>query len=195
MKIIDITREYMSAPVYPGDPSPELHPLSRWELGDGYNMSALSCCLHNATHVDAPLHFCPDGADIAALDPAIFVGECQVVCADGVLLGDEAERLLGRVHQPRLLLKGNVSISPSAAAVFAASDLVLIGVEGMSVADAANTAAVHRQLLNEGKILLESLDLHKAQEQVYLLIAAPIKIAGADGAPVRAMLLERQLSL
>ena len=40
-------------------------------------------------------------------------------------------------------------------------------------------------------VLLEGLDLSKAEENVpYLLVAAPLRIGGADGAPVRAVLVE-----
>ena len=41
-------------------------------------------------------------------------------------------------------------------------------------------------------LLLEGLDLSKAAPGTYFLFAAPLKIAGADGAPVRAILLERE---
>jgi arylformamidase len=50
---------------------------------------------------------------------------------------------------------------------------------------------VHRQLLGTGMVLLENLDLSQAKVgETYLLMAAPLKIAGADGAPVRAVLAE-----
>ena len=61
-----------------------------------------------------------------------------------------------------------------------------------SVAGAECTVTVHRQLLDAGVLLLEGLDLSGVEEGTYFLIAAPLKIAGADGSPVRAMLLERQ---
>lgn len=54
MKILDITREMLEAPVYPGDPAPSLEPLCRLRFGDACNTSALHACLHNGTHLDAP---------------------------------------------------------------------------------------------------------------------------------------------
>ena len=70
--------------------------------------------------------------------------------------------------------------------------LRLLGVEGQSVAPAECTVAVHRQLLSSGMVLLEGLDLSGVEEGIYFLMAAPLKIDGADGSPVRAILLERQ---
>ena len=81
---------------------------------------------------------------------------------------------------------------PSAAFVLADSGLRLLGVEGQSVAPAGCTVAVHRRLLSSGMVLLEGLDLSGVEEGIYFLMAAPLKIDGADGSPVRAILLERQ---
>ncbi len=192
MKIVDISREMLTGPVYPGDPSARLEPLCRIEFGDVCNTSGLYACLHNATHMDAPRHFVPDGADAATVGLEACIGECCVVAFDGLMLGAQAERLLPRLRKPRLLLKGRAELSPSAAFVLADAGLCLIGVEGQSVAPAECTTPVHRQLLDAGMVLLEGLDLSGVEEGTYFLVAAPLKIEGADGSPVRAVLLERQ---
>ena len=88
MRIVDITREMMEAPVYPGDPAPRLEPLCRMEFGDVCNTSALYACLHNGTHLDAPRHFVPDGTDAAGVPLEACIGECRVAAWEGVLLGD-----------------------------------------------------------------------------------------------------------
>ena len=64
MKIYDISQEVFSCAVYPGDPKPERQVLS--STGDGalYNLTALSMCAHNGTHVDAPFHFLPEGKTV-----------------------------------------------------------------------------------------------------------------------------------
>ena len=110
---------------------------------------------------------------------------------DGLLLGAQAEALLPGLRS-RVLFKGKMELSPSAAFVLADSGLRLLGVEGQSVAPAECTVAVHRQLLSSGMVLLEGLDLSGVEEGIYFLMAAPLKIDGADGSPVRAILLERQ---
>ena len=190
MNLIDITRELMKAPVYPGDPAPKLQPLTRISLGDYSNTSAISACLHNGTHMDAPRHFFPEGDPIDKVDLDACIGECTVIECDGVLLGDRAEELLPYLKK-RVLLKGSVQLTPSAAFVLSGAGVLLLGVESSSVAPPQYTEDVHRQLLGSGMVLLEGLDLTNAKAgETYLLMAAPVKIAGADGAPVRAVLAE-----
>lgn len=193
MRLLDISRELMSAPVYPGDPAPELEPLCRMELGDVCNTSALHACVHNATHMDAPRHFVSDGADIASVKLDACVGECEVVEFEGTLLGAEAEEIVDYMTSatPRLLFKGAMDISPSAAFVLSDSGIRLVGVEAQSVASAECSGPVHRQLLGSGMVLLEGLDLSRVKPGRYFLFAAPLKIEGSDGSPVRAVLIEK----
>lgn len=193
MRLWDITRELTTAPVYPGDPAPQLTRVQQLALGDHCNLTALSLCAHNATHLDAPLHFVPDGDAVDAVPLEVCCGPCRVVAFDGLLLGDEAERLLARHSSERLLFKGRMSIDISAAYVLADAALRLIGVEAQSVAAADRTEAVHRHLLGSGTVLLEGLELSAVPEGDYFLFAAPLKIADCEGAPVRAVLVDREL--
>ena len=192
MEFIDITREWTTTPVYPGDPAPMLTPLSRTEWGDACNTTAFSGCLHNGTHMDAPRHFITDGASVDQVSLDACIGECVVVECNGLLLGDEAESLLPRLKK-RVLFKGDVQLTPSAAFVLSDAGVSLLGVEQTSVAPPEYCTEVHRQLLGSGMVLLEGLDLSGARtDMTYLLLAAPLKIAGGDGAPVRAVLVEPQ---
>ena len=194
MQLIDITRELMRAPVYPGDPAPALTKLSNMSAGDVCNTTAIEMCLHNGTHMDAPRHFFPMGEAIDKVPLEACIGECIVVECNGLLLGDAAEELLPKFkNKKRVLFKGSVQFTPSAAFVLSGAGLVLIGVEEPSVAPPTYSEEVHRQLLSSDMVLLEGLDLSKAEVGVpYLLMAAPLRIAGADGAPVRAVLAEAQ---
>lgn len=190
MNLIDISKELLNAPVYGNDPAPQIRPLTRISLGDAANTSAISACLHNGTHMDAPKHFIPDGTPIHQVELDACIGECVVLECNGLLLGDEAEKLLPYCKK-RVLLKGDVQLSPSAAFVLSTAGIILLGVESPSVAPAEYSREVHRQLLGTGMVLLEGLDLTNAKaNETYLLMAAPIKIAGVDGSPVRAVLAE-----
>lgn len=192
MRIIDITRELTSAPVYPGDPAPELTPIHQMELGDVCNLTSLSICLHNGTHIDAPRHFVIDGDTVDQLPLNHLCGECLVIPYEGHMLGEDAERIVAQSHPKRLLFKGNMSLSPSAAFVLSGAGLTLIGVENPSVALPADTEAVHRQLLLHNVALLEGLSLTetKVEPGRYLLMALPLKIRGAEGAPARVVLID-----
>lgn len=192
MKIIDITRELFSAPVYPGDPRPELETIKTTENGDNSNLSVLHACLHNGTHIDAPLHFCADGKDAASVSLDDCMGECSVVEWDGYLTGADVENMLPSLR-PRVLFKGNVQITPSAAFALSDSQVTLLGVESQTIEPDGGNGAVHRQLLGENVIALEGIDLSRVTPGVYFLFVAPLKIAGAEGTPVRAVLLERKM--
>ena len=61
MKIYDISQEVFGCKVFPGDPAPERKIISSMENGALYNLTAISMCAHNGTHVDAPFHFIKDG--------------------------------------------------------------------------------------------------------------------------------------
>ncbi len=192
MELIDITRELMRAPVYPGDPAPELTKLTSMKAGDAFNTSALTACLHNGTHMDAPKHCFPEGDGIDKVPLESCIGECVVLEYNGVLLGDAAEELLPYLRQ-RVLFKGDIQLTPSAAFVLSGAGVKLLGVESPSVAPPMYAEEVHRQLLGSGMVLLEGLDLSRTRAGVtYLLMAAPLRIGGADGAPVRAVLAEAQ---
>lgn len=189
MRVYDISREVLSAPVYPGDPSPKIQPHCRIEYGDVCNTSVLNLCAHNGTHLDAPLHFIAGGRDIASVELDCCIGRCTVIEYSGVLLGADAEKIIRGV-QPRLLFKGDMQISPSAAFVLSTLGLKLVGVEPQTVSAEESAGEVHRQLLGSGMVLLEGLDLSAVKPGDYFLIALPLKIAGCDGSPVRAVLCE-----
>lgn len=195
MRCFDITRELLSAPLYAGDTVPKLKRVQQLLFGDACNLTDITMCLHTGTHMDAPRHFIEDGASIDEIPPEVFCGSCRVVAFEGLLLGDEAERLVARYPAKRLLFKGDMAIDRSAAYVLADAGCVLLGVEGTSVSRPESTAAVHRHLLSFDCALLEGLDLSEVSPGEYFLVAAPIKVAGGDGAPVRALLFDSRDTL
>ena len=75
------------------------------------------------------------------------------------------------------------------AAEFAKTDMLLYGNESQTVGPADDPGPVHLALLGAGAVLLEGVVLTGLEEGKYFLNAAPLKIAGADGAPCRAWLM------
>ena len=73
---------------------------------------------------------------------------------------------------------------------FAEAGIVLYGNESQTVGPEDAPAAVHRLLLGKEIVLLEGIRLREVPEGVYLLFAAPLNLAGAEGAPCRAVLIE-----
>ena len=190
MKLYDISQEVFSCAVYPGDPVPEKRRLQATDAGDLYNLTAFSMCAHNGTHVDAPFHFLPEGKTVEQMPLDIFVGECLVVRHHGDVTGEDARDMLRKAAgTPRILIAGNATVTIEAAEVFAAGPLCLLGNESQSVGPENAPMAVHKCLLRQGIALLEGVVLDGVPEGTYLLNAAPLNLAGADGAPCRAWLI------
>ena len=193
MKLYDISQEVFSCAVYPGDPKPEKQVLSATASGDLYNLTAFSMCAHNGTHIDAPFHFLKDGKTVEQLDLETFVGACFVARHEGNVSAADAQSMLGKANgAARILIAGKATVTEEAARVFARSGILLLGNEGQTVGPADAPMQVHRILLGQGIALLEGLVLKNVPEGHYFLSAAPLNLAGSDGAPCRAYLMERQ---
>lgn len=191
MKIYDISQELFSGKVYPGDPVPERKTLFATANGDLYNLTALSMCAHNATHIDAPFHFFGDGKTVEQMALDTFVGECYVARHDADVTAADASAILHKANGiPRILLAGQATVTAEAAEVFASSGICLLGNESQTVGPEDAPMQVHKILLSKNIALLEGVVLTGIAEGKYFLSAAPLCLAGADGAPCRAYLIE-----
>ncbi len=191
MKVYDISQEVFSCTVYPGDPKPEKQTLCAINAGDLYNLTAFSMCAHNGTHIDAPFHFLKDGKSVESMELHTFVGDCFVVRYEGNITAEDANAILQKAAGiPRILIAGPVTVTAEAAEVFAARGICLLGNEGQSVGPENAPMQVHKILLGRDIALLEGIVLKNVPEGRYFLSAAPLKLAGADGAPCRAYLIE-----
>ena len=193
MKIYDISQEVFSCGVYPGDPKPEKQTLCAISDGELYNLTAFSMCAHNGTHIDAPFHFLPGGKTVEQLPLEPFVGDCFVARCQGDLTASDAEAVLEKAGDAeRLLIAGPATVTAEAASVFASGSLRLLGCEGQTVGPEEAPMEVHLTLLRRGIALLEGIVLDGVPEGRYFLSAAPLNLAGADGAPCRAYLIADQ---
>lgn len=193
MLLYDISGDILQAKVYEGDPAPKHEYIKSVESGDEYNLSQFSMCSHNATHIDAPYHFDPDGQKIGEMRLSTFYGKCTVVTVKGILTGQDMERLLPHCKK-RLILhgEGEAFISQSAAVVIADSNVVLVGTDGMCLSTAFDEMRVHLEFARKGVATLEGLDLTGIKDGEYTLCAFPIKLSDSEAAPCRAILLEQE---
>ena len=194
MKIYDISQEVFGCKVYPGDPAPERKVIMDISNGDVCNLSALSMCAHNGTHVDAPYHFYNEGKTVDEIHLSKFVGNAYVVSRDGEITAEDSKTILSNAKavgaDKRILFKGNAVVSLEAAEVFASNDIYLIGNESQTVGPEAAPMDVHLKLLEKEVVLLEGIRLNDVEDGVYFLCAAPINLGGVDGAPCRAILID-----
>ena len=191
--IIDISQEVFSCNVYPGDPMPERRHICNIEQGDVCNLTAFSMCAHNGTHVDAPYHFLNDAETIDQISLEHFVGHCFVARCQGDLTTKDAAGILEKARaveaSERILIAGSATVTADAAYVFAGAGVKLIGNESQTVGPEGAPMEVHLILLGAGVVLLEGIVLTDVEEGKYLLSAAPLNLAGCDGAPCRAFLM------
>lgn len=195
VKIYDISQEVFGCVVFPGDPAPKKQTLSSMAEGELYNLTALSMCAHNGTHVDAPYHFINDGKTIDKIALSSTIGWAFVAEWDGILTAKDAEAVLDTAAKlsadaaKRILLKGKTTVSHDAAQVFAEAGVALVGNESQTVGPEDAPMEVHRILLGSDAVLLEGIRLQDVPEGVYWLNAAPLSLGGCDGAPCRAVLV------
>lgn len=182
MKIIDITREMLSAPVYEGDIEPVLKKTCNI-TDDGYSLAEISMCLHNGTHIDAPSHFIAGGKSVDEISLSQCVGKCIVEDVSNITVEKLNEWF--KVGYTRLLIK-NGCLDGEAAKAVVDNNFLLVGTDGLSIGN----SDIHKLLLFDDIVVLESLDLSEVATGEYSLIVLPLKINHADGSPVRAILLK-----
>jgi len=193
---------------WPDNPPVRLERAMSIERGDPANVSSLSMGVHTATHMDAPRHFLADGAGIDQLDLEATIGSARLIeIADPKSI--KAPELARADPQPgeRLLLKTRNSsrawweeefdedfvwIARDAAALLAERGVRAVGVDyvagGGFHSDGPET---HHALLGAGIGIIEGLDLSSVEPGLYDLVCLPVKLAGCDGAPARAIVRPR----
>jgi arylformamidase len=190
--------------VYEGDPGVTVGSAAAIERGDPANVSTLTFGSHTGTHMDAPLHFLAGAAGIDTLALDVLLGPALVAEVD-------AERLIEPDHlaavplgaHTRVLFKTRnsalwgrpafareyVALSLASARLLVERGVKLVGIDYLSIeAFGAAGHPVHKTLLGAGVAILEGLDFRGVPPGVYELCCLPLRIAGGDGSPCRAVL-------
>ncbi len=205
-RFIDISRPlHTGAPNWPGDLPTDFRLGMRIAEGKPCNLGQLRLSVHNGTHADAPFHYNDQGLKIDELPPDLFIGPARVIDARGhaaftVQLFDGINPA-ELAATPRVLFRTDVwldrdtfptqwpLLAPGLPRWLADHGVRLIGLDLPSVDPLTNTdMAIHHQLDAANVLIIESLDLREVPAGVYELIALPLKLRGADGSPVRAVL-------
>lgn len=189
-------------PVWPGD-TPFSSRLS-WSIAQGasVNLSAITTTPHLGSHADAPFHTEPRGEGIADMPLDRYLGPCRVIRVppqplieprhvDGFDLQNPGRILFKTesVRDRRTFPERFTAISPELAALLAEKGVLLVGMDTPSVDPFdSKTLDAHHALFRGGIVILEGLVLDGVPEGVYELIALPLKMAGLDASPVRAVL-------
>jgi arylformamidase len=211
MQLFDISRT-LSAKIapWPGDVGFEFKLNGKIPEGSTVNVGMMSMSLHNGTHADARFHFEQDGWTMEQAQLEVYLGPAVVAdlsskYRDGAMppmtLEDIAQWGDELRAAPRLLLKTNVwrdsavfpreipTIAADVPAWLQARGVKLLGFDVPSV-DRIDSKGLrnHHAIAAAGINILESLDLSRIAAGRYNVAAFPLKIEGADGSPVRAIL-------
>jgi arylformamidase len=192
----------MDLAVWPGDTPVQRDVLLDMKYGDNLTLSTLRSTVHAGSHADAPSHYGVDAPSIEGVPLERFMGSCQVmrVTARPNARFTYAD-LAGEVTEERILLQTNTypnpetfhedfgGLDPTLVDDLANRSVRLIGVDTPSVdLFSSKDLPAHRACLRHDILILEGLVLEGVPEGVYELIALPLRLAGFDASPVRAIL-------
>lgn len=158
--------------------------------------------MHLGAHADAPSHYGRDAAPIEARPLSLYVGPCRVVrvradrgsrIPPSALPPDlAAERVLiatGTYPDPESFNEDFAALAPATVDELHARGARLVGIDTPSVDPfSAKDLVAHARFLAHDMAILEGLVLDGVPEGDYELIALPLKLAGFDASPVRAVL-------
>ena len=195
--------------VYPGNPPISITPQQAIAAGAGANVSRVDFGSHTGTHVDAPKHFFDDGAGVDLLSLDALMGPARLIA-----FGDDIRsvgavdlrrhdltgvtRVLLKTRNSAWLASGSAEfhadytyLAPDGAEYLVGLGIRLVGVDYLSVEQFhSGHHRTHRTLLGAGVIIVEGLVLSEPPPGDYELCCLPLRLAGLDGAPARAVLIE-----
>jgi arylformamidase len=187
--------------VWPGDTPPRREVLLDMRRGDAITLSTLHATVHLGAHADAPSHYGADAPAIDARNLDYYLGPCQVIRVAVARAALIASEMLPPIRAPRVLLATGTfpdpehfntdfaALSPTLVEDLHRQGVMLIGIDTPSVDpfDSKELPA-HNMFLKHDMAILEGLVLADVPEGLYELIALPLKLAGFDASPVRAVL-------
>src|SRR5213078_3378080 len=212
MKIWDISRTLSDdLAEWPGDEPFHFRLTKTMAEGQSINLGAIGMSVHNGTHADAQFHFDGKGESIEKAPLEIYLGRAIVVDLTEAFSQSKEKHLITIEDlQPhaeeiggtsRLLIKtgrwGDSTVFPNTIPVIAAdvpawlqkNGVKLLGLDLPSADDIdSKSLQNHHALVRAGIAIVESLDLRDVASGIYQFAAPPLKIAGGDGAPMRAIL-------
>lgn len=208
MRIIDISLPINNkTPIYPGNVSVSVshyHKIPEYATA----ISTITLGSHTGTHIDAPAHAIEGALTLDKVPLNNLVGPCKVFdfskekgeMVTLVMLGAKeiksGDRILLKTrNSPRgfkEFFDDYVYLGGDAADYLADRGVNLVGIDSLSIKKRGGIDhRPHISLLKKNIPILEGLDLSQVVEGQYDLYALPLNMTEIDGAPARAILVER----
>ena len=190
---------------FPGDPEPR---VAAWPMDPPWRVAELRLGTHTGTHLDAPAHY---GGDVTVdrLPLERLIGQGVVIDVRGKRAG--ARIGLDDIGLARVFLRegawaifrtgwsrywrtpeymAHPSLDPALASALVEWGVGLVGMDMLNPDDTTkDEATIHDILLSAGVLIVENLaGLEQLDAgRLYTFSVLPLKLAGLDGAPVRAI--------
>ncbi|GAA4026350.1 arylformamidase [Actimicrobium antarcticum] len=189
-------------PVWPGDTALSTSPTWQIDAGCPVHVSRVTMSTHTGAHCDAPSHYDMAGASIDQVALEAYIGPCRVIDCVGVTLVQPDDIRDFLVALPaRVLLRTYrtapqahwdpdfAAVAPATIALLARHGVRLIGIDTPSLdPQESKTLDAHHAVRRHGMAILEGIVLDAVDAGDYELIALPLRLAGMDASPVRAIL-------
>ena len=206
MKIYDISMNINeNMPVYKGRDfkRPIFSIDSDFKTGASAYETRLEINMHTGTHLDRPLHMIEGGATLDTLELEQVITGCKVFDlteVEGGISKEDLEKLDIEKGDFVLLKTKNsfediletdfIYVDKTGASYLKDKEVKGVGIDSLGIERDQVGHPTHKTLLANNIVILEGLRLKDIQEGDYFLFAAPLKIDGVEGAPVRAILLK-----
>jgi len=192
MKYIDITKPiFEGMEKYPTDPDVEVSSFKALEKGDSCNLLKIGFGSHTGTHIDAPRHIFNEGKTVDEIKMENLISRAVVTDVAAFARQDLWDRIK-KEKVKAVLLKGaedKDAVTAELAYLAVENGIKIVGTERMSIETSHDKShPVHQKLLGNDVFIVENLALKDVREGFYDFLCMPLKIKGADGAPVRAVL-------
>jgi arylformamidase len=192
---------------WPGDPAVSIERMRKIEDGANSNVSKMDMGVHCGTHVDAPFHFLPDGKTAECLQLKALTGRVYVLSLPNATVINAAvlenadipprtRRLLFKTRNSQYWINPSkefhpdfVGISEDGAEFLVKRGVKLVGIDYLSISPYHHSRPTHEIFLKAGVVIVEGLNLSEINQGRYTLYCLPLKLAGSDGAPARAILI------
>lgn len=189
---------------WPGDTPFQFHVNWTKQQSGSVNVGQITTSTHIGTHIDAPFHFDEYGEKVHELPLENYIVEAIIIDVSGQdVISRASLQGVNTAAAKAVLFRTNAwhnrTVFPEEIPAFEVevvewmmeNGIVLFGVDLPSVdAITSKDLPMHHALGTAGRYILEGLVLDEIAEGTYKLIALPLKIEGADGSPVRAVLIE-----
>lgn len=194
--------------IYPGNPEIDIAAQQAISNGAGANVSRISFGSHTGTHVDAAKHFFDDGQTVDEIPLEKLIGPAILIAVDDSNMSVSAADLerIDLGNHTRILIRSRNSsflnerefhrdftfLTPDGAEYLVSRGVELVGVDYLSIEQFhSGHHRTHRTLLEKNVVIVEGLNLRDVPTGEYEFICLPLRLAGLDGAPARAVLIQQ----